>query len=146
MSTALTKPKPAIAAIAQLRSTSNKWQNLLDIAHCARMAKNAGASMLFLPECFGFMGESAKQTLELAENPVIDDQNSNINDLTQQLISVVSGTTDRTIAADADRVYLLDGLRTIARQSGLWISGEACMCQALPRIQNLVICVSTTPI
>ena len=79
--------------------------------------------MLFLPECFGFMGESSVQTLEQAEDPVEQDGNSNPHELTQRLCSVVAGEIDSTMAGDADRVYLLDGLRTIARQSGLWISG-----------------------
>jgi deaminated glutathione amidase len=56
-----------IAAVAQLRSTSNKYQNLKDIAHCAKLAKEQDACILFLPECFGFLGESAIQTLEEAE-------------------------------------------------------------------------------
>jgi deaminated glutathione amidase len=121
MSTALRKP--AIAAIAQLCSTSNKWQNLLDIATCARLAKQQGSSMLFLPECFGFMGESSLQTLEQAEDPIDQDGNSNPEELTQQLCLVVAGENDSASVGEADRVYLLDGLRTIARQSGLWISG-----------------------
>ena len=72
-STSNTSLSPAsslkVAAIAQLRSTSNKFQNLQDIAKCARLAKAQGASMLFLPECFGFLGESSAQTLEEAEDP-----------------------------------------------------------------------------
>jgi predicted amidohydrolase len=121
MSTAMRKP--TTAAMAQLRSTADKWQNLMDIASCARMAKEEGASMLLLPECFGFMGASSIQTLEQAEDPIEDDKNSNPKDLTQQLISIISGKTDSTISTEIDRVYLLDGLQTIARQSGMWISG-----------------------
>lgn len=122
-STSNTK-KPAIAAIAQLRSTSNKFQNLLDIAKCARMAKNCGASMLFLPECFGFMGENSVQTLEQAEDPVLEDVNSNDDRVTAQLVSTVSGMPNGNSELQGlDRVYILDGLRTIARESGLWLSG-----------------------
>lgn len=117
--------KPAIAAVAQLRSTSNKWQNLLDVAKCANLAKQKGASMLFLPECFGFMGESAVQTLEQAEDLVEADSNTNIESLTEQLNAVVAGGAPAVldIEKSSGRVFLLDGLRTIAWQSGLWISG-----------------------
>jgi len=104
------------------------------------MAKEQGASMLFLPECFGFMGESSIQTLEQAEDPIEkhqeqqkeaakgDDHPSNPKDLTKQLQLVISGrmdsTTDTTQRGyDGHRIYLLDGLQTIAKRSGLWISG-----------------------
>jgi predicted amidohydrolase len=156
------RPLP-VAAVAQLRSTSDKFQNLLDVASCARLAKEGGAKMLFLPECFGFMGESSEQTLMEAEDPkflldIDDDQydddddggnndnnyNNNINDptVTEALISAVrEGKEDvREAPAAVSTAYpsgsaipspqvpvvvrsLLDGLRTIARESGLWISG-----------------------
>lgn len=123
MSTASTR-KPAIAAIAQLRSTSNKFQNLLDIAKCARIARTKGASILFLPECFGFMGESSAQTLENAEDPVHDDKNRNDDVLTKQLVSAISGSpVSDSVFEKSKRVYILDGLKTIARESGLWLSG-----------------------
>lgn len=56
------------AAIAQLCSTASKHKNLQNIAKCANMAKQHGASMLFLPECFGFIGKSAQETLDNAED------------------------------------------------------------------------------
>jgi len=89
--------------------------------------------MLFLPECFGFMGGNSMQTLEQAEDPVEQDGNSNPQELTQQLCSVVAGEIDSTMAGEADRVYLLDGLRTIARQSGLWISGGGMHVSGAPK-------------
>ena len=121
MSTSTTKK----AAIAQLCSTSNKFQNLLDIAVCARMAKAQGASMLFLPECFGFMGEKSGQTLEEAENPVMEDTNVNDSEVTESLIATVSGKQEQTRVKSGDNksIFLLDALRTIASESGLWISG-----------------------
>ncbi len=116
--------KPKIAAIAQLRSTSNKFQNLLDIAKCARMAKDHGACMLFLPECFGFMGESSVQTLEQAEYPILEDTNVNDEALTAQLVSAISGHSREELEpGEFHRIFLLDGLRTIAKECGLWISG-----------------------
>lgn len=79
--------------------------------------------MLFLPECFGFMGESSAQTLEQAEDPVHEDNNTNDQGLTQQLVSEISGKSNEILSLDkAKRVYLLDGLKTIARESGLWLS------------------------
>jgi hypothetical protein len=45
------------AAIAQLCSTASKYYDLQNIAKCANIAKQQhGASMLFLPEYFGFVG------------------------------------------------------------------------------------------
>ncbi|EJK48153.1 hypothetical protein THAOC_33077, partial [Thalassiosira oceanica] len=58
------------AAIAQLRSTSSKRANLLSVARCTGWAKREGASMLFLPECLGFMGDSARHTLASADPPI----------------------------------------------------------------------------
>ena len=78
-----TKKKP-IVAIGQLTSTSCKLTNLLNIATCAKSAKVDGACMLFLPECFGFIGENSQQTLDNAEpKPIpavpIVENNSNDN-------------------------------------------------------------------
>ena len=61
---------PTRVAIAQLCSTSNKFENLINIAKCAGWAKKEGACMLLLPECFGFLGENAQQTLQNAEPPI----------------------------------------------------------------------------
>ena len=58
------------AAIAQLRSTSSKKANLLFVAQCTGWAKREGASMLFLPECLGFMGDSARHTLANTDPPI----------------------------------------------------------------------------
>jgi predicted amidohydrolase len=134
-----------IAAIAQLRSTSNKAQNLVDVAICARLAKSKGASILFLPECFGFIGESSIQTLEEAEDPIhlttttktetettTDNNNSKENDeaLTRILKSTIHGTdednnSDSACIAPPHVVVhsLMEGLRTISKESGLWLSG-----------------------
>ncbi|KAL7539701.1 hypothetical protein ACHAXR_009508 [Thalassiosira sp. AJA248-18] len=60
----------ARAAIAQLRSTKDKHSNLINIAKCAGWAKRDGADMLFLPECLGFMGDSAEHTLNEADPPI----------------------------------------------------------------------------
>lgn len=117
--------RKAIAAIAQLRSTSSKYQNLLDAAKCARLAKSQGASMLFLPECFGFIGESSEQTLQNAEEPVLEDKRENEAAVTDALRLTISHNEDlsHSLPKDADPIFILDGLKTIARESGLWISG-----------------------
>jgi predicted amidohydrolase len=131
MSTSSSKP---IAAIAQLRSTSNKLQNLKDIAVCARQAKKRGACILFLPECFGFMGESAQQTLQEAEDPEHLQHTTNpINDeiVSNLLKATISDDRDEDDSLEKDDIIqngpkvksVLCGLRTIAIESGLWISG-----------------------
>lgn len=117
----------SIAAVAQLRSTSDKYRNLVDVAICARDAKAKGASMLFLPECFGFIGESSSQTLKEAEDPeklALESFNSD-SALSQNLKSIIQNAGDRAEdSIDAAPVHsLMDGLRTIAKESGLWISG-----------------------
>jgi deaminated glutathione amidase len=144
--------KKKIAAIAQLRSTSCKLQNLQDVAHCARLAVQQNACMLFLPECFGFLGESAEQTLSEAEqdddhhpmynnNTMTMNTGVSVNDeaVTKLLRDTIHSTepyynTQRTTTnvdeipsppiPDTPKVTsLLDGLRVIAQESGLWISG-----------------------
>ncbi|KAI2489971.1 carbon-nitrogen hydrolase [Fragilaria crotonensis] len=156
-SSSLPKPK---AAVVQLTSTSNKFSNLVKIARCAAFAKQQGASMLFLPECFGFMGSSATETLENAE--IVEtttiptpDKNDNsdacrrndpaVNDILISLVtktdnldvtSVTEASTTTAIIAtihndgsttdqeyDNASISLMDGLRTIAQASNLWISG-----------------------
>lgn len=156
-SSSLPKPK---AAVVQLTSTSNKFSNLVKIARCAAFAKQQGASMLFLPECFGFMGSSATETLENAEivetttttppdndysdacrrnDPAVNDilisLVTNTGNLDVTSVTVTSTTTTATVATihndgsttdqeyDNTSISLMDGLRTIAQASNLWISG-----------------------
>lgn len=164
-----------IAAIAQLRSTSDKFRNLVDVAVCARFAKSKGASMLFLPECFGFIGESTSQTLEEAEDPAklsaesfdskstvgAETQASRINDcikkreeeleLTRTLTSIIhkvgnsADIEDRNIDIMNSNTKplavnsIMDGLRTIAKESGLWISGGGMHVSGAPPIANVTI-------
>ena len=128
MSSCLTSSSECrIAAIAQLRASSNKFANLADVAFTARLARREGASMLFLPECFGFMGESAEQTLAQAEPPLDDDSWTNKVEVSEELQRIVaSDSVDDASSLDGmpenSEVSLFDGLRTIAKESGLWIS------------------------
>lgn len=83
--------------------------------------------MLFLPECFGFLGSSSKQTLENAEN--LQDDNSSPSDewISKTLREIVkTGTWEkdtRQQQQQREEVSILKGLRVIAQSSGLWISG-----------------------
>lgn len=128
---ASTTPMRPIAAIAQLRSTSDKFQNLVDVARCARMAKHEGAAMLFLPECFGFMGESSNQTLDEAEDPSFlasHGHDRNTVEMADALRAAFRQGGDIGAPSVTSNPLppvrsLLDGLRTIAIESGLWISG-----------------------
>ena len=105
--------------------------------------------MLFLPECFGFMGQSSLQTLKEAEDPArltlgsewtssgssggssSADRNKLEDELalTRILKSTIFDTANSIDGMDdSDRLSpvvhsLMDGLRTIAKESGLWISG-----------------------
>merc|ERR1712110_792641 len=54
-------------AVLQLSCTSDKLRNREKCHELLCKAKNFGAQAAFLPEAFDFVGESAKQTAELAE-------------------------------------------------------------------------------
>lgn len=116
-------------AVGQLRSTSDKLKSLLDAAYCATEAKRNGAVMLFLPENFGFMGLSPDETIHNAES--LTEVKTNPASVMQMIQKVAKSVPDRSyqsyISSEIDNqsISLLDGLRTIASESGLWIS--ACM-------------------
>ena len=130
----LTRPLLQRVAIAQLCSTSSKHQNLLKIASCAREAKEEGCSMLFLPECFGFIGSSAQQTLENAEDIASlsstdldsllgnDTRNEWIHNLQDVVINEMNNTKEMNIL-DNSEVSIIEGIRIIANSADLWISG-----------------------
>jgi predicted amidohydrolase len=119
------------AAIAQLTATNNKYSNLINVAHCAALAKNQGASMLFLPECFGFIGSSGAETIQNAE--VLEEylrKKRNPAEVSLVLESTVNGdgkatppSQQQSVEHDNDSISLMDGLKTIAKASNLWISG-----------------------
>jgi len=140
-------PIGARAAVAQLRSTDNKVRNLLNVARCAGWASREQASILLVPECFGFLGEGGQHTLDNAEPPIkieASEVASNSGDASERgrlcdiLASTVSShanvecnqeTTNSlpsesalNLLRDGEHVSLLEGLQTIARESGCWIS------------------------
>jgi predicted amidohydrolase len=123
------------AAIAQLCSTASKHNNLLNVAKCARIASECGASVLFLPECFGFIGSSPQETLDNAEeiNDVVSykkvdhlnktTRDDNVNKAWLKDIENVVENGDSTMdMLDNSQLSILEGLRAIAVKSGLWIS------------------------
>ena len=139
---AMTTPMSARAAVAQLRSTSDKIKNLLDVARCAGMASREQAHMLFIPECFGFLGEGGQHTLDNAEPP-IEVEASGVASERGPLCDVLASTVSTYAKVDCNQetsnslwsestlnglrdddqpVSLLEGLRTIAKESGCWIS------------------------
>lgn len=133
----------ARAAIAQLKSGDSRVLNLLAAARCAGWAKRDGASMLFLPECFGFLGQDSDQTISRADPPIVvptdadcdlDTDFRNMPNFSLLLASTVFSHADGLNQVtyedddsrgryDEEEVSILDGLQTIARESGLWISG-----------------------
>lgn len=92
-------PPPARVALAQVRSTMNKTENMAAVSKCAALASAGGASFLCLPECFAFMGQSAKETVEEAED------------------IFPSRAPD-----GAPRTGIIDTLRSFAVEHNLWIS------------------------
>ena len=143
---AMTMPISTRAAVAQLRSTSDKILNLVDVAKCAGWASGQQASILLLPECFGFLGEGGQQTLDNAEPPIMieatTDSGSSSDVGRSPLCDVLASTvssyaniecnretansplSESTLHAlrDGRQVSLLEGLKVIARESGCWLS------------------------
>lgn len=122
-----------IAAIAQLCSTSDKFQNLCNIAQCAGYAKRKGASMLFLPECLGFIGSSAQETLQNAERIPASWSDTNGD---EKWFHSLEGIIEHEICEGSakfesneipefqnENVSIVQGLSVIARKCGMYISG-----------------------
>lgn len=62
-----TLPHP-VAAVCQLTATSDKQANFCACKQLVEEAKERGASMVFLPENFDYIGSSREETLSLSEN------------------------------------------------------------------------------
>ena len=63
---ALATPKPRVAVV-QMNSTKDKERNYGICTGLIKKAKACGADMVFLPECFDFVGGSKERSLALAE-------------------------------------------------------------------------------
>jgi deaminated glutathione amidase len=109
-------------AVAQVCSTSSKLDNLVNVAKCAGLARKEGCVMLFLPECFGFMGESAEQTLEEADPSMRESTAANDSPVTNILKLSVNGLSAEHDQKSLHQISILDSLRTIAKESDMWIS------------------------
>lgn len=59
---------PPVAAVCQIMSTSDKEANFTSCKRMIERAKEGGASMIFLPEGFDYIGSSREETLRLSEN------------------------------------------------------------------------------
>ncbi|XP_072543476.1 deaminated glutathione amidase [Salminus brasiliensis] len=57
-----------VAAVCQMTSTPNKEANFTACQHLVKQAKDGGASMVFLPEGFDYIGSSREETLQLSES------------------------------------------------------------------------------
>jgi predicted amidohydrolase len=103
----------------------------LNIAKCANLAKEQSASMLFLPECCGFLGISAQETLtnaeEIMNEPLIDQDNCSASALRTTLECVLTTGNDSELSKqdmlENSQVSIVKGLQTIAMKSDMWISG-----------------------
>jgi predicted amidohydrolase len=140
MSSASTSSTARTISVAQLRSGANKFTNLLDIAKCAGWAKRDGACMLFLPENFGLMDISSEQTLLKAEPPLSQDAVENPFSVTQALRDAVTASAAGSSVVQSETkdetLSLLDGLKTIARASDMWISGGGMAVSGAPPAEN----------
>lgn len=120
----------SVVGVAQLKATNDKRHNLLEIAKCVGWAKQKNASMLFLPENCGFMGAAPGETLANAEPP-LGQEEANDTTFTNMLEKMYQSSLEGKVCYEANEtvemdksstVSLVDGLRTLARASGLWIS------------------------
>jgi predicted amidohydrolase len=128
MATTTTTTRTKIA-VAQLCSTDSKVQNLVTIARLARRASQEHCRFLFLPECFGFMGSNAGQTLQNAED---NDFHSNPPALTEALVDIVQNDlkgndenenrNNELLSYPNSQISLYRAMETIAKTSKLWIS------------------------
>eukprot|EP00794_Sanderia_malayensis_P015717 gene15717-17302_t len=57
----------SLVAVLQLTSTNDKQENLKVARDLIEKSSALGAKVVFLPECFDFVGEDKKNSLELAE-------------------------------------------------------------------------------
>lgn len=62
-----TAPDP-VAAVCQMTATPDKTENFYVCKNLVEEAKQKGASMVFLPEGFDYIGSSREETLSLAES------------------------------------------------------------------------------
>lgn len=125
--------------VGQIRTTGNKLENLLNVSKIAGLAKENKACFLFLPEVFGFIGETSLQTLDRAEPPLLQPtspSNTSKNNAVKNPVAIsdwiretvqtkaIPGNIDvaQEESKFADTISLYDGVRTIAQESGLWIS------------------------
>lgn len=102
--------------------------------------------MLFLPECFGFMGENAEQTMKEADPPIVtaDDDNDDScctmmmtstpfrQVLDQTITNAKDGDSNEneqltaaiaSLSSSSTSFSIIDELRYIAYKSKMWISG-----------------------
>lgn len=113
-------------ALGQVRTTDHKLNNLVNAARCAGWAREQSACMLFLPECFGYLGTSSAETLAQCEPAIDEPVVENSHELTHLLQATIDACASGQVAPSSDlnveKVSLLHGLQIIARHSGLWIS------------------------
>lgn len=56
-----------LVGVCQMRSTKDKMKNREQIETLVKKAKDQEVKFLFFPECCDYVGENAKETIELAE-------------------------------------------------------------------------------
>jgi Carbon-nitrogen hydrolase len=139
-------------AVGQVCSTSSKWDNLLKVAMCAGWSSKEDCCMLFLPECFGFLGLNAEETLRAAEPsttsiiPNPDIVSTKLTDMVKHCSKLLVNEIPENkpdldlVQMDAWKLSILDGLRVIARASNLWISaGSIHICAERDGVNHNII-------
>jgi len=101
----------------------------MSIARCAGLAARQNCSMLFLPECFGYMGEQAGDSVENAELLQPSEIDPSIaRDLETEFSKWAHSADinefkhDPVFERSEASCSLYDGLIFIAQKSNLWLS------------------------
>ncbi len=95
----------SLIAVAQTTSTDDIPQNLETTAALAGEAVSAGASALFLPECFALMQTSRRQLRESAETPGDGPIQSRLAALAKETGMTIFAGSLPVRSDDPDRVY-----------------------------------------
>lgn len=78
------KSDAGLVAVCQMNSTSDVDRNLGICVDLVRKAKSRGAKVVFLPECFDYVGENQEQTLSMAA-PLESPRMQSLRDLAKEL-------------------------------------------------------------
>lgn len=104
MSDQCDQARKVLVAVCQNNCKNNKDDNFKEFENQIKSASNVGCKMMFLPECFDFIGHNKDEILELAE-PIDGQLISKYRDLASSLKVWIflGGQHERLATTDVDR-------------------------------------------